>query len=84
MRELRNSIDLVYRPVRNDLYEKIKNPTPSTSLGAGSVAQNATRVGHPRFQNRTYRARARTSVTSSGCSLSPIQSSTAMVTIWLI
>ncbi len=28
-----------------------------------------------------YRARARTSVTSSGCSLSPIQSSTAWVTI---
>ena len=28
-----------------------------------------------------YRARARTSVTSSGCSLSPIQSATAVVTI---
>jgi hypothetical protein len=34
--------------------------------------------------NNNYRARASTSVTSSGCSLSPIQSSTAMVTIWLI
>ena len=32
----------------------------------------------------SYRARASTRVTSSGCSLSPIQSSTAMVTIWLI
>jgi hypothetical protein len=31
-----------------------------------------------------YLARASTRVTSSGCSLSPIQSSTAMVTIWLI
>ncbi len=31
-----------------------------------------------------YRARARTSVTSSGCSLSPIQFSTAVVTNWLI
>ena len=31
-----------------------------------------------------YRARARTSVTSSGCSLSPIQFSTASITIWLI
>ena len=31
-----------------------------------------------------YRARASTSVTSSGCSLSPIQLSTARVTIWLI
>ncbi len=35
----------------------------------------STRVDKP------YRARASTSVTSSGCSLSPIQSSTAMVTI---
>jgi len=32
----------------------------------------------------SYRARARTRVTSSGCSLSPIQVSTAIVTIWLI
>lgn len=31
-----------------------------------------------------YRALARTNVTSSGCSFSPIQLSTAMVTIWLI
>jgi hypothetical protein len=40
----------------------------------------STRSRSPRF----YRARASTSVTSSGCSLSPIQSSTAVVTIWLI
>jgi hypothetical protein len=40
-----------------------------------------------RLRNETstvYLALARTSVTSSGCSLSPIQSSTAVVTIWLI
>src|SRR5260370_39557153 len=30
-----------------------------------------------------HRARARTRVTSSGCSLSPIHVSTAIVTIWL-
>jgi hypothetical protein len=29
-------------------FMKVKVPTPSTWLRAGSVAKNATRVGHPR------------------------------------
>ena len=38
----------------------------------------------PPHISKVYRARASTSVTSSGCSLSPIQFSTAVVTNWLI
>jgi hypothetical protein len=38
----------------------------------------------PPYLSKVYRARASTSVTSSGCSLSPIQFSTAVVTNWLI
>jgi hypothetical protein len=47
--------------------QKVKIPTPSTSLRAGSVAQSATRMGHPSFpvevrslksKNNSYTARA--------------------------
>jgi hypothetical protein len=62
----------------NDLKKNLIqiNQSGEAKFGPGSLRGKLRTTG--------YRGRASTSVMSSGCSLSPIQSSTADVTAWLI
>lgn len=59
---------------------KCSKPEPKVPAKGADLA-NSGISAHSRSERFLYRARARTSVTSSGCSLSPIQSSTAEVTV---
>ena len=61
-----------------------QRPIQAQSQSSGQACpERGRREARPHI-SKVYRARASTSVTSSGCSLSPIQFSTAVVTNWLI
>jgi hypothetical protein len=61
-----------------------QRPIQAQSQSSGQACPERGRRECPPYISKVYRARASTSVTSSGCSLSPIQFSTAVVTNWLI
>jgi hypothetical protein len=61
-----------------------QRPIQAQSESSGQACPERGRRECPPHVSKVYRARASTSVTSSGCSLSPIQFSTAVVTNWLI